>query len=402
MKNRNNIHYRMLIIALIGLAACSQKKTVLKVDAIAAPENQLAGEPYLFSDENGGVFLTWIEDYDTLSVMKMAQWKDATWTKPITIASGAEWFVNWADYPMAVTDGRGKFMAHFLDRSGPGKFSYDVRLTTSHDGTTWKTPFILHDDEKEAEHGFVSLIPYGEHVFVSWLDGRNTVSDQPEEHVGHDHHGEMSLRAAVVSYDGEKLTEWELDNRTCDCCQTTAAITGNGPVVIYRDRSDTEVRDISIVRYVDNQWTQPKSVYTDAWEINGCPVNGPRSEAINNSLAIAWFTMANNLPEVKVIFSSDGGETFGNPIRLSGEEVIGRVDLMLIDESTALVSWMEASSIMVTKVNADGSYDAPVKVSVSSSSRSSGFPQMTRSGGSVMFAWTDDETRTIKTAKLSL
>jgi hypothetical protein len=395
---------KLSILILLGLgilfSACTGREKPMTVVFNNAPENQLAGEPYLFSDWEGGVYLSWIEDYDTVSHLKLSQWKDGAWNTPTTIVSGTEWFINWADYPMVVTNGGGRFMAHFLDKSGPGKFSYDVKITTSDDGTLWKTPFILHDDGKEAEHGFVSLVPYGEFVFVSWLDGRNTVSDIPDEHQGHDHHGEMSLRAAIVSYDGVKLNEWELDTRTCDCCQTSAAITDNGPVVIYRDRSETEVRDISIVRYVDNQWTDPKSIFTDNWKINGCPVNGPRCEAINNTLAIAWFTLANNTPEVKVVFSADGGETFGKPIRVSGEETIGRVDLVLLDEATAVVSWMEGSAIMVTKVYANGKYDTPVQVSESSSSRSSGFPQIARSGAAVVVAWTDDETRTIKTATL--
>ena len=61
----------------------------------------------------------------------------------------------------------------------------------------------------------------------------------------------MTLRAAFIDKKGNKINEWELDGRVCDCCQTTAAITNDGPVVVYRDRSDDEVRDMSIVRYVN-------------------------------------------------------------------------------------------------------------------------------------------------------
>ncbi len=390
----------LLLISI--LHSCSVKEQEMEVQAMDSPAGPTAGEPYLFADPSGQVFLSWIEREDTISFLKMAQWKDEQWTSPVIIASGTSWFVNWADYPMVVSSGTGKYVAHFLDRSGDGTFEYDVKITTSPDGQSWSTPFVLHDDGTKSEHGFVSLTPYNDHVLVSWLDGRNTVSDDPAAHHDHGHHGEMTVRAAVVTYDGQKLEEWELDNRACDCCQTTAAITHNGPVVLYRDRSDSEVRDISIVRWVDNAWTKPVVVFSDQWEINGCPVNGPRCEALGNTLAISWFTMANDQPQVKVIFSTDGGETFGKPVTVNGENAIGRVDLVLLDDATALVSWMEENQIKVRKVFSNGKQGPVTSIAASSSSRSSGFPQLTKSGNTILIAWTDSQQETIKMARIDL
>ncbi len=64
---------------------------------------------------------------------------------------------------------------------------------------------------------------------------------------------EMTIRGAIIDKQGNKSGEWELDNRVCDCCQTSTAITANGPIVVYRDRSDEEIRDISIVRLINEQ-----------------------------------------------------------------------------------------------------------------------------------------------------
>jgi hypothetical protein len=292
-------------------------------------------------------------------------------------------------------------MAAFLQKSSDEKFSYDVNITTSSDGATWSNPVLLHDDGKFAEHGFVSLVPYGKQVFVSWLDGRNTVSDKSED-AGHDHHGEMTLRAALLNVNGTKVKEWELDNRVCDCCQTTAAITTNGPIVIYRDRSLNEVRDMSIVRMVNGNWTQPQPVHADNWTISGCPVNGARCEAIGNSLAVAWFTVANDAPVVKVAFSDDGGENFDQPIQVNAHETIGRVDLVLVDEHTAVVSWMEEAEIKIARIARSGKVDGVSVIVQSSAARSSGFPQVTKAGDGLLVAWTDSDTKTIRTAKLSL
>ncbi len=390
---------RAFFVIMIGFVviSCTNHRPI-QVEVVSNLVQPGSGEPWLFTNPRGHVLFSWIERQDTLNFFKLAVWQDNAWTEPRVMASGTDWFVNWADYPIAISNGHDNYIAHFLKKSGEGIFEYDVSVITSPDGKTWSTPFTLHDDGKEAEHGFVSWIPYGENFFVSWLDGRNTVIDDTTSHADHDHHGEMSLRAAVLNTDGKKLDEWELDICTCDCCQTTSAITSNGPVVIYRDRSDEEVRDISIVRLIDKQWTKPKPVYQDNWEINGCPVNGPRCEAINNALAIAWFTMADNVPAVKVIFSADGGETFDEPIRIDDGDPNGRVDLVMLDENTALVSWMEGSQIRIVSVNKNGSKGKSIVVASSSQARASGFPQLTKTKDGAMMAWTDEESKSIKTA----
>ncbi len=388
-----------IFVLLIFAFACQQKAP--SIVQLTSPAGNNSEEPYLFSDETGNVFLSWVERADSSTTLHYSSLSDAGWAEPTAIASGKEWFVNWADYPMLSVN-KGKYMAHFLDKSGEGTFAYDVKLTTSTDGKTWSTPTILHDDGKQAEHGFVSLLPYGDNFLVVWLDGRNTVMEGMENMDHEGHHGSMSLRAAVVDGSGAKLNEWELDNKTCDCCQTIAVMTANGPAVIYRDRSDDEIRDMSIVRLIDNSWTQPVPVYSDQWKIAGCPVNGPRADAKGNTLAVAWFTAAENQPQVNVIFSSDNGETFGQPVRVNSEPTIGRVDVILLDEHTAVVSWMEGEMIKAMRINNDGSLGDPIQVAAASEARSSGFPQMTRSANNLIFAWTDVEAKTIGTAQLSL
>ena len=398
----------LFVLSIVLFTSCSPKKTEEvqqqpKVTQLESPTQAgvESGEPFLFTYYDSIVYFSWIEKSGEESIFKLSSLAAGNWAPPITIASGKSWFVNWADYPMMARNQNG-FIAHFLDRSADGKFTYDVKFTTSNrNDTTWTKPKILHDDGKQAEHGFVSLVPYEDKFFVTWLDGRNTVMEGMEN-MDHDHHGEMSLRAAILDSNGNKLHEWELDKRTCDCCQTSAAITSNGPVVVYRDRSDEEIRDMSIVRLVNGEWTSPKSINDDNWKIAGCPVNGPRVSAIENTLATAWFTIASDTAQVRIIFSNDGGETFGKAIRVDEGSPIGRVDIVLIDQQTAVVSWMEGTEIKAVKVRSDGTKDQSITIATSSESRSSGFPQMTKSGNKLFFAWTDSKEKSIKLASLAL
>jgi hypothetical protein len=403
----NNMKKIITALSLMTvLASCSDTKNDAKatteIVALPSPAADSCAEPYLFTDSKGVVHLSWVEKKGKESTLRFATLNKDQWSQPSVITSGNNWFVNWADYPVLSSDANGNMLAHYLEKSDTAKFTYDIKLVASADaGKTWGNSTILHDDGKKAEHGFVSITPYNNQFIAAWLDGRKTAMEG--EHSGHEgHHGEMTLRGALLDKTGKKTNEWELDGRICDCCQTSIAVTGNGPIVVYRDRSDEEIRDMSIVRFVNGEWTQPKTIFADEWKIAGCPVNGPRADALGNNLAIAWFSMKENSGEVKLIFSEDGGATFKTPLRIDEGKTIGRVDVVMLNEATAMVSWMEGSTIKAVKVNKDGTKDAPVIIAESSDARSGGFPQMTKAGDQLIFAWTDSKLKTVKLASLSL
>ena len=397
-----------ILLLVIVLASCSTNKTESTttgdstVVVLTSPVTDSSAEPYLFTSKNGVVYLSWVQKKGKESTLHFSTLVNEQWSQPVVVSSGNNWFVNWADYPVISSDSSGHMLAHFLEKSDTAKFTYDIKLVASADaGKTWSSSKILHDDGKKAEHGFVSITPYNDQFFVSWLDGRKTAMEGDASH--HEgHHGEMTLRGALLDKTGIKTNEWELDGRICDCCQTSIAITANGPVVVYRDRSSEEIRDMSIVRFVNGKWTEPKTIFPDQWKIAGCPVNGPRVDAIGNNLAIAWFSMAGNKAQVKVVFSEDGGATFKAPIQVDEGKPIGRVDIVMLNEKSAMISWMEGSTIKALKINADGSKGKPITIAESSDSRASGFPQMTKAGNQLIFAWTDNKEKTIKLASLNL
>jgi hypothetical protein len=396
-------HLFLLLVVVLVSGCFPKKESTLTVAELNVPADSITSVPHLVTDGRGNVLLSWVERRKDTSRFWFSRLQPSGWSDPTLIARGPNWFINWADYPMISSDGGKNMIAHMLDRSGKGTYAYDVKVFTSvNSGLTWHDPFVLHDDGKLAEHGFVSLVPFGEKIFVTWLDGRNASMEGMEsvDHSGH--HGSMTLRAAILDYSGNKSGEWELDPKTCDCCQTAAAITPQGPVVIYRDRSDEEVRDMSIVRLVNGAWTQPASIHRDNWKIAGCPVNGPRVAVRGNSLAVAWFSAVTQPGIVNLILSDDGGESFGEAIRVDEGNPIGRVDIEWIDDDRCVISWMEGALIKMVIVHADGRKEAPLTIAESSESRSSGFPQMTRSGERLVFAWTDVNQKRIRSATVTL
>jgi len=371
------------------------------VKFIKAPAVKNSAQPFLFSRDK--TLLSWIENKgDSLYILKYSEFKNKQWSTAKTITSGKNWFVNWADFP-SIAEHNGKVLSHFLEMSAQGTYTYDIKMKLGDlNNEIWKDDFTLHNDGTKSEHGFVTTLPFKkDSFFVTWLDGRNTSG-------GHGHHegGSMTLRTAEVILGGKIINEIELDAKTCDCCQTSAAITNNGPIVVYRDRSNEEIRDIYITRKIDSTWTVPKAVFKDNWKIDGCPVNGPKAVAKNNSLVVSWYTSAFELPKVKIIFSKDGGQTFDAPILIDEVETIGRVDVAMIDEENVIVSWITSNDsktvLKAMKVSRSGKKGEEVLVSEFDPSRSSGFPQLEIMNDVAIFAWTDviGAESTIKTATI--
>jgi hypothetical protein len=375
----------IMLASIVWLLATHQ--AIAQSRELPSPAGPGSLAPNLFVSADGRVYLSWIERLDeTRRALRFS------------VREGDAWFVNWADFPSLVALPDGTLAAHWLVKSGSGTYAYDVNIARSGDGgRTWGRPLVPHRDGTQTEHGFVSLFAApGNALEAVWLDGRETgPADGGHEHGGS---GAMTLRYAAIAADGTLTREAMLDARVCDCCQTSAALTAQGPVVVYRDRSDREKRDVSIVRLRDGRWTDPQPVSADHWEIHGCPVNGPSVAADGRRVAVAWFTAADDVPRVKLALSADAGESFATPVVVDDGNPLGRLETVLLDDGSALVSWLEAtpdgSALLLRRVHGDGRRDAAVTVLPAGTAIANGFPQMARSGEWLVFAWTAERVRT--------
>lgn len=357
------------------------------VTPLSTPARPGSAEPNLALGSGGRVFLSWIElTPDSSHQLRFATLQGNRFSAAQPIATGAkgQWFVNWADFPSVLAVSNTQLVAHWLERSGMGRYAYGVRVARSNDGgKTWSKPITPHNDNSESEHGFVSLFRVGNDVGIAWLDGRKHAAAKNEADA------EMSVRFTSLG----NRNDIEIDGRACDCCQTSAAITSRGPVLVYRDRSEKEVRDIAIVRYNKGKWSEPRLVHRDDWVIAACPVNGPSVSAQGARVAVAWFTAANEQARVNVAFSRNNGDSFAAPIRVDDGNPAGRVDVQYLSDNSALVSWMERvgnnAEVRVRRVHANGTRGPAKTIATSSTERASGFPHMIWRGKDVVLAWTE-------------
>lgn len=400
----------LLLALLLPLAACTRDGAPpapakapeapaatapkpLSADAIApwALPVHAASQPDLVALPGGDLLLSWIEVQGEGHALRFARHGGEGWSAPRTVATGDDWFVNWADIPHIAATPDGALWAHWLRKSGDAPYAYDVVLSRSADGgATWSPSTVVNTDGTPTEHGFVSVWPAArDRLGIAWLDGRHTGGG----HSG----GMMTLRAASFDAALARFDETEVDASACDCCQTDIAITDRGPLLVYRDRTAQEIRDIASTRWQDGAWTAPRLVHADGWKMPACPVNGPAAAARGDDVRVAWYTAADGgVPELRFARSLDAGDRFSAPLTLDrGEAVLGRAGVALDPAGGTWVSWLRedagGQSLWIAHV---GGEPAAVRqrlqvAALQGRGRGTGLPQMAVAGDALHLAWTD-------------
>jgi hypothetical protein len=386
------------LVMALGIVACAprpESSTVETSETISSADWREIDSPvgvYSFApglvEVGGELVLSWLEQTTTPEgeahhQLLVSRLGTGGWSKPSWVAAGSDFFANWADTPAVAASVDGTLFSHWLAKTDEETYAYSIFMARSDDGgESWQQMGPLNDDDTPTEHGFVSFVAEGDGVRAFWLDGRQMVAG-----------GDMTFRTAWVGQDPGPAEV--LDDRVCECCSTSAAVTDLGPIAVVRNRSAEEIRDIGIVRRVADGWTATAPVAVDDWRIEGCPVNGPVVAATGRDVAVAWYTAGGSGPKVQIAFSTDAGESFRAPHVVDSGRPMGRVDLVWDDAGEAIVSWLEGgddkAEIRLRRFSTDGVGGEPVVVARTSPSRASGFPRLERVGEDLYLAWVDIE-----------
>ena len=327
---------------------------------------------------DGRIWLTWLETSGATTALRFATRRpqDASWSEPRTIASGAHWFVNWADFPALTADGGGRATAVWFvnnpappagsgaghDHHGPGYRAF--LSSTTDEGKTWSPPALLTREANSIE--FVSLATLADgRVLAAWLDGRGKRNGA----------GAQRLSARIL---GSAEPDTLVDASVCDCCQTSLTAFPDGTALLaYRGRTADEVRDIRVTRFRGRAWDEPRALAVDDWRINACPVNGPQLASDGGRVAAAWFTAADHEPRVLASFSPDAGARFLQPLRLHDTKPAGRVATALLRDGAILVAWVDVAGVLwLRRVTPEFTAAEPIALTVPGTARVKGFPRL--------------------------
>ena len=398
--------HRYLPIVLVLLAGCwgADAPNVFSPITVPIPGGEQAAGPRLSGGSGRPLILSWMEPDGTGTTLWYSTFRNDSWGPPHAVVSGKNMFVNWADLPSVTALGDDHWVAHWLEMAGSLTYSYHVVMAQSFDaGDSWSGPVKPHTDRTPTEHGFVSIYPYEDKVAAIWLDGRKTGGG----HGGDPKAAGMTLRSAVIDADNALYEEQEIDSLICDCCQTDVAVTSDGPVAVYRDRTVEEIRDIYVARHVDGRWQAGEALHDDNWQIAGCPVNGPAIASRGADVAAAWFSVPDEGPTVQIRFSRDSVATFGPAMQLATESALGHVDVVMLGDGSAVVSWLQASAagrgnLVIRRVTPAGETGPVLTVADGAPARS--VPQMAIAGDDLVLVWTEanGDAKRLRSARIPI
>jgi hypothetical protein len=393
----------LLVVTGIVAAAQTPQPWALKLQPLQLAAERGSNGPQLTVSKKG-VLVSWLESGDEGATLKFAERAASGWTPAVKVASGEDWFVTDADTPSVLRLSNGTLVADWMQASSEEFEASNLRLTYSKDdGKTWAKSFLPHHDGTITQHAFATLFerPDGTLGLV-WLDGRLTVKDREK--------GPMTIRYGAYDAQWKQTSDRALDAKVCDCCTTSVAMTTDGPIVVYRDRTDNEVRDIYVTRNENGVWTPGKAVHSDGWRIEACPINGPAVSARGRDVVVAWFAAPNDQGRAYAAFSNDAGRTFGNPVRLDDAASLGKVDIEMLDDGSAVATWVEfanqRSTFRLRRVERSGTKSAPITIAGAAGGRIGGVPRLARAGNELVFAWVETPESggvgTVKTAVATL
>jgi len=384
--------FYLLVVTVLACAACTSheisKPQVIKYETPYSSSSWM-GQTNLATTPDGKVVLTWLEKVGREQyALRLLVRQAGSWSAPRTITEGNAFVIHWAELPSLVVLPSREWIISWIENAQEGQGQTELKISRSDDqGATWGPPITLLPDQHLADRSFASLQPWSDgDVAAIYLDGRALSRDETPLN------REPEVRFTTFHPDGKPGRDAVIDAMPCDCCRPALAHTDRGLIAVYRHRDNIETRDIFIARYHNDFWTKPVPVHTDGWILKGCPLNGPAVSTSGDTVSVAWFTGANAKARVFVAFSDDGGATFGSPVLVSEAFTLGRVNIELVSDNAALVSWLETgnqgATLMARLVMKDGTMGKSFPVSQNGGASVARIPRMVRVGKELLFVWT--------------
>lgn len=373
------------VLALLALPLCAFAQ---KLENVPNPASPGAIQPNWTTAPDGGVVLSWIEPAQGGAYsLKYAVRHGSTWSEGRTVVAQRRFFRQPAEAPEVMQVNDHLWMAHWIEMPKQEAEAEFVYVSSSTDGVKWTTPLMAHKDTSMVQHGLASMIASGTgEISIFWL-----FTPKGED-------GPAYLMRTVVDPTGKEIKEERLDPDVCTCCPTAVVKTAKGLLVAYRDHAAGDIRDISVLRFENGKWTEPKNIYPDKWEINACPTNAAAVASKGNHVAIAWYTESQDKPKVQLVFSEDGGVTFSKPAVVSTGDALGYTSIAMDDDGSVLVSWLEQDDkndthVLLRPASAMGKLGAVVHVA-QGGRQALGYPRLSHSAAGNFIAWGGQKLQT--------
>jgi hypothetical protein len=219
----------------------------------------------------------------------------------------------------------------------------EIRVTRSSDGgRSFAPPRALQAAGAPGDRGWHAMALDARGVaHVMWLDHRglapssagNSARGSRTQSASHDHHNmereaidgvAMAMRSGLyyAREGGGPAGERELAKGVCYCCKVAMATTPSGGIyAAWRHVYAGNIRDIAFIASSDNgqRFGAPVRVSVDDWHLAGCPDDGPAMSVDGRGTAhVVWPTVLGGpTPEGAIFYASTAdGASFAPRVRI--------------------------------------------------------------------------------------
>jgi hypothetical protein len=117
-----------------------------------------------------------------------------------------------------------------------------------------------------------------------------------------------------------------VEERACDCCPTSLARWGEGSIVAFCDRSESEVRGITVAHVPDQREPRALTTFPNGMEFRVCPVHGPEVIIQGHQIRVLRCTEAGGMARVILVDCSSQDQHWIS-VEMARCNVLGRVDM---------------------------------------------------------------------------
>ena len=258
----------------------------------------------------------------------------------------------------------------------------------------------------------IAVDPDTGRVYVVWLDHRDTAAQADGVHAMHQHgaaaaasaSGDGAARAQrsqlFVGSLGADVAARGIARGVCYCCKTAATTGADGTVyVAWRHVYAGNQRDIAFAASRDRgrSFTEPQRVSQDAWQLDGCPENGP-SLAVGSGgrVFVLWPTLvkASGAETLRLFLSSTtDGARFTPRAPLPAAGAAYHPQLVTAGDGTLLAAWDEVVTgaprrVRLARGRPDGSGQTRFDVLDLGPDTEGSYPVLAVTADHVVIAWT--------------
>jgi hypothetical protein len=341
VKRRHLLRIFCLLLGTSILHAAEESPAfIIKNEPLVLPDAEAVDGFDLIVSDDGKLYQAWITTTATHSTLRISQFDIAsrTWKSAQTIAENLDQREGQLCSPKIA-----------VGSNGHGAALWQVRsrlLASTSTGTSWLPPTDLTNESKGQNSATLTALPDGRFL-AAWTDLRNEAP---------------SLYARIIGSDGADIPIALRANATSPLA--LVAFPDGSALLAYRS-AENDIRDIRTARFREGKWEPPATLNADKWTFHAATEEGPALDGRGGHVAAAWFTAAEGA-RINVSTSSNAGMQWLIPTRVDDVAPLGRPSLVMLDDGSVLVAWVErdgdGESVFLRRVSPRGTLSVPVRL----------------------------------------